>query len=92
MGNTQLDKVKADQDIPENAANLGGVSNTTAVAGVTNYYMTNRLTFFEELVIAITDGFAANSARLNGTDQEFAARACALARAIAYERNKYGNV
>ena len=89
---SQLSKVLDDLDIPANAANLGDVSSTTAVAGVTNYYMTNRLTFFEELVIAITAGFAANSARLNGTDQEFAERACALARAIAYERNKYGNI
>lgn len=91
MPDTQRQRVDDDRDIPATASALGDVGATTAVAGVTNYYMTNRLTFFEELVIAITDGFAASSTKTFNTDQEFAERALALARAIAYERDKYGS-
>lgn len=53
-----------------------------------NYYLTNKDTRFENLVFAITAGYA-SSPEFWRTDQEFATRACNLARAIAYEMAKY---
>lgn len=88
---TQQDRVITALDIPVSASNLAGPSATTAIAGVTNYFMTNRLTFFEELVIAITDGYAA-SGREFANATEFAQAACQLARTIAFERDKYSNL
>jgi hypothetical protein len=78
-------------DIPKSAAVLQEVAKKTVDIGVTNYFMTNRLTFFEELVIAITDGYAA-SGREFPTSEAFAQEACKLARMIAYERDKYVNL
>lgn len=88
---TQQDRVIQALDIPTSAANLGDVGAVTAVAGVTNYYMTNRLTFFEELVIAITDGYAASGRNFENSEA-FAREACQLARTIAFERDKYSNI
>ena len=53
-----------------------------------NYYMTNKDTRFENLVFAITAGYA-SSPEFWRTDAEFASRACALARSIAYEMAKF---
>jgi len=53
-----------------------------------NYYLTNKDTRFENLVFAITAGYA-SSPEFWRTDAEFAQRACALARSIAYEMAKF---
>ena len=91
MGMSQRDKVLANLDIPASAAVLAPAVDPGAVTNLTQMYMTNRLTFFEELVIAITQGYAANGKTIGaGTPAEFASSACALAQAIAYERDKYG--
>ncbi len=88
---TQLERVLLDQDIPASASALAGAPAVPVTANTTNMYITNRLTFFEELVIAITDGFAA-SGRGFETDAHFASQACSLARAISFERDKYSNL
>lgn len=98
---SQDSRVREDLDIPINAATLiatstvaSDTSEVVVTAGsvqkVTSFFMTNRLTMFEELIIAITNGYASSGRSFN-TDEEFAASACALARSIAYERNKYSN-
>lgn len=56
--------------------------------GKFNYYLTNKDTRFENLVFAITAGYA-SSPEFWRTDAEFASRACALARSIAYEMAKF---
>lgn len=59
---------------------------------VINVQFANKDTRFENLVYAITSGYASNSDCPYRTDAEFAARACQLARSIAYEMTKYGSV
>lgn len=88
---TQQERVISATDIPASSANLGDVNAVTGVVGVTNYFMTNRLTFFEELVLAITDGYAASGRQFSNAT-EFAQEACQLARTIAFERTKYSNL
>lgn len=90
MAISQQKRVLSDLDIPVTASTLQDTAATTAVAGVTNYYMTNKNTFFQDLVIAITSGYAA-SGRIFPSDADFAKNACNLARAIAYEAPKYGS-
>lgn len=99
------DKVLHQQDVPSSSTNLGQSSTrsndvgNTAGPGTTvtdmwvrnnvlNMQLANKDTRFENLVFAITSGYASTS-ELWRTDQEFAQRACALARAIAYEMEKY---
>jgi hypothetical protein len=55
---------------------------------VVNVQFANKDTRFENLVFAITAGYA-SSPEFWRTDTEFAVRACNLARAIAYEMAKY---
>lgn len=90
MALSQQQKVLQDLDIPLTASVLQDVGATTATVGVTNYYLTNKNTLFQDLVIAITSGYAA-SGRVFKNDAEFASSACNLARAIAYEAPKYGS-
>jgi hypothetical protein len=88
------------RDIPVSAAD--NPSTTTAAADVTevvvtagsvrnitNMFKTNRYTVFEMLVFNISDGFTASQKQFK-SDEDFARQACSLARAIAYEMEKYG--
>lgn len=55
---------------------------------VLNFQMANKDTRFENLVFAITQGYAAGSKTFQ-TDQDFAKQACDLARSIAFQMDKY---
>ena len=57
---------------------------------VINFQMANKDTRFENMVFAITSGYAA-SGRVFQTDDEFAKAACSLARAIAFQMEKYSS-
>lgn len=87
---TQQERVLQGLDIPASASTLQDVVATTAVGGVTNFYMTNKNTFFQDLVIAITGGYA-SSGHAFSSDEEFAQSACNLARAIAFQAPKYSS-
>lgn len=91
MGISQQDRVKKGLDIPASAAVLYPAPTTTAVTNVTAMHMVNRLTYFEELVLAVTQGYLAGGKYI-GTDAQFAESVCNLARAISYERDKYSNL
>ena len=57
---------------------------------VLSMQLANKDTRFENLVYAITNGYASSGRNFND-DKEFAVRACELARAIAYKMDEYGS-
>lgn len=77
---------------PDTGIPAADVSQVVVAAGsvrnVDNMFITNRFTRFEQLVFEITGGYASSSKTFK-SDQDFAASACALARAIAFEMTKY---
>jgi hypothetical protein len=76
------------RDIPSSSSSLNLSVQTSTNAGVTNYFLANKDTRFENLVFAITSGYAANPSNPYRTDEEFAEHACSLARSIAYRMDK----
>ena len=83
------DIVGSRHDVPCGSVNLSTGTTKPTDNTVTAYYLSNKDTRFENLIFAITNGFSAMSPPLYRTDQEFAERACGLARTIAYEMEKY---
>lgn len=63
----------------------------TLMNKVINYQMANKDTRFENLVFAITNGYAARGDNPFSTPDEFATRACDLARAIAFRMDMYSS-
>lgn len=77
---------------PTTGVTASDVTTVVVAAGSTrnvdNMFMTNRFTVFEELVFEIAGGFTASGKQFKG-DQDFAMQACTLARAVAFEMQKY---
>lgn len=76
------------QDIPTTASTTPTSSTKASDGTVTNNFIANRYTRFEMIVFNLCAGYAASDKDFR-TDQDFASQACRLARAIAYEMDKY---
>ncbi len=74
-------------DIPTTAADNPAITGTPA-ATVQEMYLQNRFTRWEMLTFAVTEGYCSSNKYFK-SDQEFAKSAVALARAVAYEMDKY---
>lgn len=83
---SNISQVLDTEDIPSTAAENPDITGTPA-ATVQEMYVQNRFTRFEMLVFAITQGYA--SGRTFESDAAFAKGACDLARAIAFQMEKY---
>lgn len=84
---SEEDVVLGYQDIPDSAATNPAMTGTPA-ATVQEMYVQNRFTRFEMLTFAVTQGYLASNKYFK-SDQEFAVSAITLARAIAYQMEKY---
>lgn len=84
---SNIEQVINTEDIPDSSAENPPLTGTPA-ATVQEMYVQNRFTRFEMLTFAVTQGYLASNKYFK-SDQEFAKSAITLARAIAYQMDKY---